>query len=144
MTENCVFCRIVEGTEPASIVCENELAMSFVDQRQFNAGHALVIPRRHFSDVRELDEPTGAALMAMVSRVARAVGQAFPNQGLSLWHSIGEAGHQEVPHLHIHVHPRLIGDGMLAVYPHAPPMPDIVTRDQYAGMLRAMLADHKH
>ena len=39
------------------------------------------IPRRHFQDVRELDDITGAALMAMVSRVTRAVGRAFPNQG---------------------------------------------------------------
>ncbi len=144
MTGNCVFCRIAEGIEPASIVCENELAMCFVDLRQFNAGHTLVIPRRHFNDVRELDEATGAALMSMVVRVTRAVGRAFPNQGLSLWHSIGEAGHQEVPHLHIHVHPRLIGDGMLEVYPRAPPLPDATTRDHYAGVLRATLADDNH
>jgi histidine triad (HIT) family protein len=137
--DDCVFCRIVEGLEPASIVCGNDLAIAFIALRQFNAGHTLVIPRRHFNDVRELDDATGAAVMAMVSRVTRAVAQAFPNQGLSLWHSIGEAGHQEVPHLHIHVHPRLPGDGMLEIYPHAPPMPDIETRDRYAALLRAHL-----
>jgi dihydrofolate reductase len=43
------------------------------------------------------------------------VGLAFPNQGLSVWHSIGEAAFQEVPHLHIHIHPRLTGDNLLYV-----------------------------
>jgi histidine triad (HIT) family protein len=119
MADDCVFCAIAQGRAPASIVCENELALAAIDLRQFHPGHTLVIPRQHFQDVRELDDTTGAALMAMVSRVTRAVGRAFPNQGLSLWHSIGEAAFQEVPHLHIHIHPRLTGDNVLYVYPEA-------------------------
>ena len=91
--------------------------MAFVDLRQFHAGHVLVIPKKHFDDVRDLDERTGAALMSTVARVTRAVGKAFPSEGISLWHSIGEAAFQEVPHLHIHVHPRMRDDNFLRVYP---------------------------
>lgn len=91
--------------------------MSFVDLRQFHPGHVLVIPRAHLADVRDLDEATGAALMASVARVTRAVGHAFPHEGISLWHSIGPAAFQEVPHLHIHVHPRRTQDGFLRIYP---------------------------
>jgi len=140
VTDACVFCEIVRGSAPASIVCEDEMTMAFIGLRQFHPGHTLVIPRRHFHDVRELDYATGAALMATVSRITRAVGLAFPNQGLSLWHSIGEAAFQEVPHLHIHVHPRLLDDNFLRVYPHwPPPLPDEDTRNRYAAMLRAHL-----
>ena len=89
--DGCVFCAIEQGSAPASIVCENDLAFAAIDLRQFHPGHTLVIPRQHFHDVGELDDTKGAALMAMVSRVTRAIGRAFPNQGLSLWHSIGEA-----------------------------------------------------
>lgn len=110
--------------------------MAFVDLRQFHPGHTLVIPRQHFHDVRELDEASGAALMSTLSRVTRAVAAAFPNEGLSLWHSIGEAASQEVGHLHFHIHPRLKEDGVLRVYPRAPAMPDKQTRDDYAAMLR--------
>jgi histidine triad (HIT) family protein len=106
----CVFCQIVRGTEPASIVWEDDLTIAAVDLRQFHPGHVLVIPRQHLRDVRDLDYATGAAVMATVVRVTRAVAAAFPNQGMSLWHSIGEAAFQEVPHLHIHVHPRILGD----------------------------------
>jgi histidine triad (HIT) family protein len=138
-SEACVFCEIVRGTHAASIVCEDDLTVAFIDLRQFHAGHTLVIPRKHLRDVRELDYATGAALMAAVARIARAVAAAFPNQGLSLWHSVGEAADQEVPHLHVHVHPRLLGDRLLRVYPSAATLPDKLVRDRYAETLRAHL-----
>lgn len=139
MATGCIFCAIASRNAPVSIVCENDLAMAIVDLRQFHPGHALVIPRRHFQDVRELDDTTGAAVMAMVSRVTRAVGRAFPNQGLSLWHSIGEAAFQEVPHLHVHIHPRLVGDNVLRVYPQLPANSDRSTLESHASLLRSHL-----
>jgi len=139
MNDTCVFCAIAQGTTPASVVDENDLVMAIVDLRQVHPGHTLVIPRRHLHDVRELDDATGAALMAMVSRITRAVGGAFPNEGLSLWHSIGEAAFQEVPHLHIHVHPRRVGDDLLRVYPQHPTNTERSTLDAYAAELRAHL-----
>jgi histidine triad (HIT) family protein len=138
--EGCVFCGIVRGLKPASIVWADELTLAFIDQRQFHPGHSLVIPTCHLADVRELDEATGAALMAAVARVTRAVAAAFPNEGLTLWHSIGEAADQEVPHLHIHVHPRRLGDGLLRVYPTRAAEPDRHVRETYAATLRSYLA----
>lgn len=140
MSEACVFCKIARRTEPACIVWEDDLTVAFMDHRQFHAGHTLVIPRQHLCDVRELNHATGAALMASVARITRAVGAAFPNQGLSLWHSIGEAADQEVFHLHIHVHPRRLDDGLLQVYPSPPPLPDKAILDSYAATLRLHLA----
>lgn len=142
MSRGCVFCEIVAGERPASVVHEDELSMAFIDLRQFHPGHTLVIPRRHFRDVRALDETTGAAVMKTVARVASAVSTAFPTEGLSVWHSIGEAAFQEVPHLHFHVHPRRIGDGVLRIYPATPPTPDAATRDAYAARIRAHLIGH--
>jgi histidine triad (HIT) family protein len=139
MGDLCVFCEIAQGTRSASIVYEDDLTMAFVDIRQFHPGHTLVIPRQHFADIRELDLATGAALMGTVSRITRAVGAAFANEGLSLWHSIGPAAFQEVPHLHIHVHPRKSGDGFLRVYPGNPPAVDESTRDSYAARIRECL-----
>jgi len=140
MSVACVFCKIVRGAELASVVWEDDLTMAFLDHRQFHPGHTLVIPRQHLCDVRELDHKTGAALMDSVARITRAVGLAFPNQGLSLWHSIGEAADQEVPHLHIHVHPRMLDDRLLRVYPSAPAIPDKPLRDTYVATLRSHLA----
>jgi histidine triad (HIT) family protein len=135
----CVFCEIVRGVEPASIVWEDQLTLAAVDLRQFHPGHTLVIPRRHLADIRDLDFETGAALMATVSRVTRAVAAAFPNDGLSLWHSIGKGADQEVPHLHVHVHPRRLGDALLRIYPSAAALPDRSTLDRYAMTLRQQI-----
>jgi histidine triad (HIT) family protein len=74
-----------------------------------------------------------------VVRVARAVDRVFPGDGLSIWHSAGEGAHQEVPHLHIHIHPRRFGDDVLRVYPSSPPLPERASLDRWAASLRAQL-----
>ncbi len=135
----CIFCEIVNRTSPASVVLDDERTLAFIDLRQANPGHVLVVPKMHINDVRDLDADTGSALMQSVSRVTRAVGQAFPNNGISLWHSIGEAAFQEVPHLHIHVHPRLDNDGILRVYDSLPENVDFPTRERYAELVRHQL-----
>lgn len=58
--------------------------------------------------------------MAAVARVARA-------------HSIGEAADQKVPHMHIHIHPRQIGDGLLRIYPSMASEPPTKNQATCAG-----------
>lgn len=137
---DCVFCAIAAGTAPASIVHDDGATLAFVDLRQVHPGHVLVIPRVHLPDVRDLDAATGAALMATVARITRAVAAAFPHEGLHVWHSIGEAAFQEVPHLHFHVHPRRLGDGLVRIYPQLPADAARDELDAIATRLRAELA----
>ena len=140
MSERCAFCRIVARLEPADLVWEDSLTLAFLDLRQFHPGHTLVIPRAHFDDIRGLDPETGAALMNTLTRMAAAISATFQNQGLSLWHSVGEAAFQEVPHLHFHVHPRKLGDDLLRIYPAMAREPERVVREGYAAALRTYLA----
>lgn len=137
---DCVFCAIAAGRAPADVVHADARTLAFVDLRQALPGHVLVIPRAHLHDVRELDDATGAALMATVARMTRAVAAAFPHDGISLWHSIGAAAFQEVPHLHVHVHPRRHGDDLLRVYPAEPEDAAAAQRGDIAERLRAALA----
>ena len=116
----CAFCDVVAGRLPATVVHRDARTIAFLDLRQANPGHVLVVPRVHIADIRDADRVTAAAVMRSLARMARAVGRAFPNEGLSVWHSIGPAADQEVPHLHFHVHPRRHRDGLLRVYPRAP------------------------
>jgi histidine triad (HIT) family protein len=138
--EACAFCAIVAGRTPATIIAADDLTVSFLDLRQFHPGHVLVVPRAHVSDVRQADDATAASLMVNVARMARAVSSTFPNEGLSIWHSIGPAADQEVPHLHVHVHARRLDDGLLRVYPRAPPHPDRGTLDEWGTRLRTVLS----
>ena len=88
----------------------DELTMAFVDMRQFRPRDTLLILRQHVQDIHHLDEKTGSAFMATLMSIASAVDAAFPNEWMSLWHSIGPAAFQEVPHLHFHIHPRKMAE----------------------------------
>lgn len=138
-TQDCVFCGIASSTVPASISYEDEFPIAFLDLRQFSPGHTLLIPRKHVADVRELDEETGSHFMAALSKVTRAVSAAFPSDGISVWHSIGTAAFQEVPHLHFHIHPRHLDDQLLKIYPSSPPTPGREVLDECAAAIRRRL-----
>jgi len=139
---DCIFCKIVSNEVPASIAYEDDFSVAFLDLRQFNPGHTLLIPRKHVADIRHLDEKTGRHFMAALSKVTRAVSAAFPSQGISVWHSIGPAAFQEVPHLHFHIHPRHLDDQFLQAYPSVPPTPGREVLDEYAATIRAQIPRH--
>ncbi|HEX4025954.1 MAG TPA: HIT family protein [Steroidobacteraceae bacterium] len=140
--ESCTFCDLVAGREICSIVAADEYTMAVLDLRQFHPGHVLVMPHRHIPDIRNLDDRTAEALIRMVVRAARAVDSVFPGEGLSCWHSAGAGANQEVPHLHVHIHPRRIGDELLRVYPTPAPCPDRATLDDWARRLRDCLQEN--
>jgi histidine triad (HIT) family protein len=137
---DCIFCRIARAEAEASIVFEGDLVLAFLDVRAFHPGHALVIPRRHVTDIYALDETALAgALLGAVALVARAVRDALAPDGVNVWQSTGSAAGQEVPHLHLHVMPRYEGDGLLRIYPARPEYPDRVELDAVAARLRAAM-----
>ena len=138
---SCAFCDIIAGRLPATIIAADRDVVAFLDRRQFHRGHVLVVTREHVADIREASDALAAAILAVVARVARAVSTVFPSDGLSVWHSAGIGANQEVPHLHFHVHPRLVGDDLLRVYPSSPQHPDREQLDAWGGLLRAELAD---
>lgn len=135
-SEQCTFCSIVAGEKPASVVWEDEHSVAFLDLRQFHSGHVLIVSRAHYGDLRDADSAAAAAVMLTTARVMRAVGSLFRNDGLSVWHSAGEGANQEVPHLHFHVHPRLLNDDVLRVYPNTPSHPSRTQLDQWATEIR--------
>ncbi|HEX2706216.1 MAG TPA: histidine triad nucleotide-binding protein, partial [Candidatus Lustribacter sp.] len=99
----CLFCRIVSGTVPASIIAQTEHSVAFRDINPQAPVHLLVIPRRHIVTVTELAElaPGEAAdLCALAGRVARAEGV---SDGFRLVANSGATAGQVVFHAHLHV-----------------------------------------
>ena len=139
-TGACPFCAIIAGNLPASRVWEGATAIAFMDLRQAVSGHVLIVPRQHVETLDAMDEETAAHLMRLAVRIAKASIEAFAPPGFNLWQSNGEAGGQEVPHVHLHVQPRRIGDGLLRIYPEAPPSAaDVEMLDALAAALRVRL-----
>ncbi|WP_019933018.1 HIT family protein [Nocardia sp. BMG111209] len=123
----CIFCRIVAGDAPATVVHETGTLYAFLDIRPIARGHTLVIPKRHATDLDELDHATGAAIFTLGHRLAKAVRRSeLGADGANLLLNDGRSAFQTVPHVHLHVVPRRNGDtlafarGFLLRRPHEP------------------------
>src|ERR671921_565240 len=108
---NCIFCAIVAGSAPASIVYDDAELLAFMDIRPVTPGHLLIIPKRHAPFLADLDEATGARMFTVAMRLAQAVrASELRCEGINLFLADGEAAFQEVFHTHLHVIPRFAGD----------------------------------
>ena len=103
---HCVFCRIISGDAPATLVYQDSLAIGIVPLNPVTLGHMIVMPRTHVSDFAESWLATSDAMHAAF-KIARKVGG-----DCNLITSKGEAATQTIGHLHIHIVPRLAGDGL--------------------------------
>ena len=107
----CVFCDIVAGETPASVVYDDEVVIAILTIGPVNPGHVMVIPRRHVAAMADLDEDTGMHLFKITMRMERAIRHSGVRcEGINLFLADGEAAFQEVFHLHMHVFPRFKGD----------------------------------
>ncbi len=112
----CLFCGIAAGDVERSLVYEDDVAAVVMDLMPVNRGHALVLPKRHATDLGELDEEVGGHLFKVGMRTAATLRRSgFPCEGVNLWVADGEAAGQEVFHVHLHVLPRFRGDDFRVV-----------------------------
>lgn len=110
--EECVFCEIVAGRAPASVVYRDDACIAFMDITPINAGHLLIVPIKHATYLADLDPQTGATLFKVAQRLSAAVRRSgMKAEGINLLVADGEAAGQEVFHVHLHVLPRFHGDG---------------------------------
>ena len=113
MSETCVFCKILSGELESSIVAEDEHAVAFMDIAPFNAGHVLVVPRRHAVQLNDLREDEAANVFRLVHRVATALPKSgLRCEGYNLVQNNGSAAGQDVFHVHFHLIPRFRGDSV--------------------------------
>ncbi len=109
---DCIFCRIVAGDAPASVVHRDDRCVAFMDLRPVNPGHLLVVPLRHAAHLADADGETVAHLMRVAHRLAAALrASGLRCEGVNLFLADGAAAMQEVFHVHLHVFPRWRGDG---------------------------------
>lgn len=110
--DNGIFCDIVEGSSPASIVFQDDTCIVFMDRFPRNSGHMLVIPKEHSASLSELKPDIGAHLFKVAQQMAKAVRiSGVRCEGVNLWLADGGVAGQDVFHVHLHVLPRFDGDG---------------------------------
>lgn len=103
MTDDCVFCKIIDGEIPGHVVHETENVIAFLDAQPVSRGHTLVVPKEHVEDIH------GTADMDFmwdaIVKVSDAIEEVFDPEGIQIAQNNGEKAGQEVFHMHFHVTP---------------------------------------
>lgn len=107
--DECVFCRISAGIAPAQIIRIWDDAVAFTPLNPCTPGHTLVIPRVHVASAQANPAVTGAVFR----RAAELLGS-----DANLITNSGLLAGQTVFHLHVHIVPRVAGDGLLLPWSH--------------------------
>jgi len=108
MTAPCIFCEIVAGRAPATIVHEWDDALALIPLNPVTPGHTLIIPRGHVADFAA--NPDVAA--ATMHRASQFIHWRAPSEAYNLITSRRRAATQSVFHLHLHLVPRAENDGL--------------------------------
>ncbi len=105
-----VFCEIAAGEQPAEVIYDGPDALAFLDARPLFHGHTLLIPREHHETLADLPEDQVGELFLLARRLSVAVRDGMGAEGSFM--AMNNKVSQSVPHLHVHVVPRVKGDGL--------------------------------
>jgi histidine triad (HIT) family protein len=116
----CIFCKIVAGELPSTLVDEDERTVAFMDIAPATRGHALVVPREHSADLLSVGEEDLRAVASASRRLAARAKERLGADGVNLLNACGAVAFQSVFHFHMHVIPRYEGDGLRLPWVPAP------------------------
>jgi histidine triad (HIT) family protein len=123
---DCIFCKIVAGDLPATIVDEDERTIAFMDIAPATRGHALVIPRAHAPDLLSVEGEDLQAVAVASQRLAARAKERLRADGVNLLNACGAAAWQSVFHFHVHVVPRYEDDPLRLPWVPQPGDPAVI------------------
>lgn len=117
MSEDCIFCKIIDGEIPSAKVYEDDDVYAFLDLSQVAKGHTLVIPKKHTRNLYDTPSDVASKLFAAVPKIANALKKAYQPIGLNLLNNNEAEANQSVFHLHLHLIPKYeVGEGFDVVW----------------------------
>ena len=120
LDDDCIFCKIIRGEIPCFKVLEDADVLALMDVNPIAPGHVLVIPKHHAKDILETPLDCVGKAFAGAGRAARAVQKTLAPDGINILQANGPGAKQSVFHLHVHVIPRGMGDGLSMIWELAP------------------------
>ncbi|MCH1607464.1 MAG: HIT family protein [Nitrosopumilus sp.] len=103
---SCIFCDILEGKREGHVVYEDEKHIAFLDKYPIDDGHTLVIPKKHYERITDMDSNDVGELFSLIPKIAKAVLLGAGADAFSLAQNNGKAAKQIIPHVHVHIIPR--------------------------------------
>jgi histidine triad (HIT) family protein len=116
----CIFCKIVAGQIPCFKLLEDDTTIAFMDINPVNPGHALAVAKGHWPTVDVIPAEVLAEVAKTAQKVANAAFKELKPNGVNLLQANGEGAGQSVPHLHIHIMPRVKGDDVSLNWEYKP------------------------
>jgi len=107
--DDCIFCKIISGEVPCYKIYEDEYVLAFLDINPVVNGHTLVIPKKHFVNIFDVDDFYLEKVIAAIKKIANHYNQKF--DGINILNANNKSAQQSVFHLHFHISPRTIDDG---------------------------------
>ena len=112
LDDDCIFCKIIRGEIPCFKVFEDDDILAFMDINPVARGHVLVIPKHHAENIMESPAEWVGKAFAGAGRIAKAVQKTVNPDGINVVQANGPGAKQSVFHLHVHVIPRGMDDGL--------------------------------
>jgi histidine triad (HIT) family protein len=110
MSDECVFCQILNDTAPCYQVHETRYTKTFLDIFPAAPGHCLIVTKQHFCDIFDAP-PDAIGMVGHVSTlIAHTVREELKCDGVGIFQLNGAAAGQTVFHYHMHVVPRTVGE----------------------------------
>jgi len=114
--DTCIFCKIAQKKIDAKIIDENENAIAFLDAFPLTAGHTLVITKKHYAKLQEVELDQMAHLFNLIHKILPPIEKGTGVQSTLIAIHNGKDAGQVIPHLHVHIVPRKAGDGGGAIH----------------------------
>ncbi len=112
MDSNCVFCKITKKKIPSKILYEDDDFQVILDGAPATKGHAILITKKHFKNLFEMDYETAGRLFPVVLKVGKVMKKELKCSGFNLVQNNGKDAGQTVFHFHLHLIPRNENDGV--------------------------------
>ena len=102
-TEDCLFCKMVAGQIPVTMIYEDEDVLAFLDIGPISDGHTLVIPKQHYEKTHLCPPELLVQVASRLGKIAEAVSAAMSSDGYNILCNNGRAAGQVIDHLHFHI-----------------------------------------
>lgn len=100
---DCIFCKIIKSEIPSKVLYEDELVKVIMDVNPTVDGHALIIPKKHYTDYLELDQNIITHIWDVAKKMGPSIMDKLKAKSLTLLVNFGDD--QQVKHFHMHLLP---------------------------------------
>ena len=139
---DCLFCRIVVRGIPAEVLYEGERVIAILDRYPIHRGHALILPKGHFTNLLQLPADNFHEIMHATQTVAEAIVRSLDLKGFNVFSNNGAIAGQSIFHFHIHVTPRFPDD--MVRFAHGQKTYADGEMAQYGARIRSCIQSNSH